>query len=136
MPQTIRTILHLSDLHIGDIDPVKGISRSNRAANLNITQFFPGNLGHDQRSVQAVADLWRSISDQGDADLVITGDLTAFGSSTITQTPVTSSTMAWPFRASGRFSVCTRAEREAELSPETTITSRGFRSRGAERRRT
>jgi hypothetical protein len=80
MSEPTRTILQLSDLHIGRVNH-QGIRWSNPIAWIPVSKFFPGILGHDQRARRAVADLWQSIFETGNADLVITGDLTAFGSS-------------------------------------------------------
>lgn len=80
----LATLVHISDLHIGDVDPSSGNARPTRlAANVvkNLT-YFDGLLGHQARSLQDLARFWSSFQrpQEGEFGLVVTGDYTRCGS--------------------------------------------------------
>jgi Calcineurin-like phosphoesterase len=81
-PDPLLTILHVSDLHIGEVDPASGDALvSPLAARLfsNLT-WFDGVLGHHSRGLD---DLHRFLIDMRKRDdhpvLVVSGDLTRVG---------------------------------------------------------
>ncbi|CAM2178625.1 metallophosphoesterase family protein [Burkholderia cepacia] len=79
----LATFVHISDLHIGDIDPNTGNAIVNRTAALAVKNFaqLDGLLGHQARSLQDLTDFWKKYPrpTNGPFGLVVTGDYTRCG---------------------------------------------------------
>ncbi len=73
------TLLQISDLHFGDIDPSTGGAVSPTL--VGIHKVIDGLLGHDINSLKRVSRFWINLrnTEQVDTALVVTGDLTTVG---------------------------------------------------------
>ena len=82
MADALATLLHVSDLHIGDIDPISGNNTlDSEVINLwRSASIFQGYLGHSHRALCHLVDLWRDVSElERNPYVVVTGDITATG---------------------------------------------------------
>lgn len=82
MPRALATLLHISDLHIGDIDPTSGDATLDaHVANLwRTVPIFQGYLGHTHRALAQLADLWKDVLEtESNPHVIVTGDITATG---------------------------------------------------------
>lgn len=78
----ILTILHASDLHIGEIDPLTGNASYSPAltALLSNLTWFDGVLGHHGRGLEHLAAFLQQLRGAGENPLVlVSGDLTRVG---------------------------------------------------------
>lgn len=78
----LLTLLHISDLHLGEIDPVTGNARVSSAAAKLFAQFswFDGVLGHSGRALQDLEVFQRSLGTNGEPlRLIVSGDITRCG---------------------------------------------------------
>jgi hypothetical protein len=73
----LATLLHISDLHFGDIDPATGDATQPR--HLGKFKFIDGLLGHNLDSLKRVSRFWANLRRTEQAALVVTGDLTTVG---------------------------------------------------------
>lgn len=73
----LATLLHISDLHFGDIDPNTGSALEPTL--LGIHEVIDGLLGHDLDSLKRVSRFWGRLRRNEGASLVVTGDLTTVG---------------------------------------------------------
>jgi predicted phosphodiesterase len=87
MPEPIPrvTLMQISDLHVGEIDPSTGDAAvsplvRNLIAN---TTWFDGVLGHHARGLQHLHKFWKKIRTEEDpnAQVVVSGDVTSCGGS-------------------------------------------------------
>jgi hypothetical protein len=78
----LLTLLHISDLHIGDIDPTSGDNVLNAAALAwwQAHRAFDGYLGHTSRALSQLQDLYLDLVERKPFHVVVTGDLTTTGS--------------------------------------------------------
>jgi hypothetical protein len=80
--ELLKTFVHVSDLHVGDIDPRSGDAMVSAAAGFtyqNLT-WFDGLLGHHGRALRELEEFCAQLSDGGEPfDLLVTGDLTRCG---------------------------------------------------------
>ncbi len=78
----LATFVHISDLHIGDLDPETGEAVHAPWLQEAWTEFphFAGLAGHDLVVMRDLVEAWRKIRDGEKARLILTGDLTAYGS--------------------------------------------------------
>ena len=76
----LATFVHISDLHIGDIDP-EAIVKDAVARELWAKggPVFDGLLGHSHKSLVRLEQAYDKLRADEDAKLIVTGDLTAFG---------------------------------------------------------
>ncbi|MGA2000168.1 MAG: metallophosphoesterase [Terriglobales bacterium] len=73
----LRTYVHISDLHIGSIDPE---TRDARASRLWAKwEHFDGLLGHSYRSLVRLEAFFDRLRNAEDAMLIVSGDLTTVG---------------------------------------------------------
>ncbi len=74
---TLATFIHVSDLHIGDIDPATGDASAPK-----LWAKFPycdGLLGHERAAMKRLEVLWRNERrEDPEAHLIVTGDLTTW----------------------------------------------------------
>jgi hypothetical protein len=84
----IRTLLHVSDLHIGDVNPFNGNARFDAQAFAwwQLSRLFDGYLGHTHVALAKLEDLFEDLLEEGPTDVVVTGDLTTTGAPTQLQT--------------------------------------------------
>lgn len=77
--QHIGTLLQISDLHFGDIDPTTGSAI--QPALVGIHKVIDGLLGHDINSLKRISRFWLDLDKDVDVPkaLVVTGDLTTVG---------------------------------------------------------
>lgn len=78
----LLTILQISDLHIGAIDPTTGDARTSAAAAQLFANFtwFDGVLGHNNRALDDLHAFYRKLVNDGEDPLVVvTGDITRVG---------------------------------------------------------
>lgn len=79
----LLTILQISDLHIGSIDPVTGDAQVNNLTRQLFANFtcFDGVLGHHARALEDLADFYHNEMPHQDKAflLVVSGDLTRVG---------------------------------------------------------
>jgi 3',5'-cyclic AMP phosphodiesterase CpdA len=85
MPQLLATFIHVSDLHIGDIDPATG----DAAVSPRMAQVFANNhwldglLGHHGQALEELEAFCEDLRDAGEAPrLLVTGDATRAGAAT------------------------------------------------------
>src|SRR2546425_275913 len=79
MDMRLLTFIHISDLHIGDLDPETFDARAPRIwAN---SKRFDGLLGHSYRSLVRLEQFFNRIRRDEKAQLIVTGDVTTVGSS-------------------------------------------------------
>ena len=80
----LATFVHISDIHIGEIDAANGDARTSPAA-AKVYSNFPwldGLLGHSGRALHELDHFVASVrASEPDARLVVTGDLSRFGAS-------------------------------------------------------
>jgi 3',5'-cyclic AMP phosphodiesterase CpdA len=78
---TLATLLHVSDLHFGDLDPETGDSALHPSLidRWRRGREYYGWLGHTAAACRDAAILWKRLRDEESARLVVTGDLTAWG---------------------------------------------------------
>jgi len=84
MSERLLTILQISDLHIGRIDPITGNAAVSNAGAFLFANFswFDGVLGHHARGLQELETFYWDLVNAGENPLVIaTGDLTRNGHS-------------------------------------------------------
>ncbi len=85
MPEKTRllTLVHISDLHIAELDPATGdaaISERTRKLISNLT-WFDGLLGHHSIALQQLERFWREIvGSDPNTQLIVSGDITRCGS--------------------------------------------------------
>jgi hypothetical protein len=84
MPIATRllTLLHVSDLHIGEIDPKTGDAHVTALARklLAQTTWFDGVLGHHSRALDQLTQFWNDLrKEDPSAKLVVSGDITSCG---------------------------------------------------------
>jgi 3',5'-cyclic AMP phosphodiesterase CpdA len=78
----LLTILHASDLHIGEIDPVTGDAKYSPVFTKLIANFswFDGVLGHHARGLEHLAAFYTKLQKEGEEPLMlVSGDLTRVG---------------------------------------------------------
>lgn len=76
--ERLITLVHISDLHIGTLDPITADAETERFwAKL---KWFEGFLGHSALAMQRLESCFDTLRREEEARLVTTGDLTAFGS--------------------------------------------------------
>ena len=78
----LATILQISDLHFGDIDPTTGNAVKPKLMGMH--RVIDGLLGHDINSLKRVSRFWLNLGQEGRKEnvptaLVVTGDLTTVG---------------------------------------------------------
>lgn len=75
----LATILHISDLHFGDIDTTTGNAVEPKL--IGIHKLIDGLLGHDIHSLRRVSQFWLRLREKEKVPtyLVVTGDLTTVG---------------------------------------------------------
>jgi hypothetical protein len=82
MADALATLLHISDLHIGDIDPTSG-NNTLDAEVMNLwhtASVFQGYLGHTHRALCHLVDLCKDVfENEQNPHVVVTGDITATG---------------------------------------------------------
>jgi hypothetical protein len=78
----LATFVHISDLHIGDRDPQTGQAVYPPWLEQAWTDFpqFTGLAGHDRAVMNDLGKWWRELRAREGARLIVTGDLTAYGS--------------------------------------------------------
>jgi DNA repair exonuclease SbcCD nuclease subunit len=78
----LKTFVHVSDLHIGDIDPRSGDARVSPAAGYayqNLT-YLDGLLGHQGRALRELEEFCAQFTERREQfELVVTGDFTRCG---------------------------------------------------------
>lgn len=82
MPDPIAVLVHVSDLHIGELDPVNGNAKLSRSAGTLVknTAAFDGLLGHQARSLRDLAAYVKDLKKTHPAlRVVVTGDYTRSG---------------------------------------------------------
>ena len=82
MPRPLATLLHISDLHIGCIDPTTGDAAISPAVQLGLDNLpiFDGLLGHRARALRDLAEfVHRMRTNDEQFQLVVTGDLSRQG---------------------------------------------------------
>jgi predicted phosphodiesterase len=80
----LLTLVHVSDLHVGDIDLEDGDAPldSKPPSWWRFHGLFDGFLGHSHRALVDLAERFAQLSEEENAILVVAGDLTAVGSAT------------------------------------------------------
>jgi hypothetical protein len=77
---TLLTLLHISDLHIGDIDRAHGSLDAVHYEWWRANALFDGFLGHSHRALRHVVERYNALRGHDDSThVVMTGDLTAMG---------------------------------------------------------
>ena len=85
MSETIlKTFVHISDLHIGEIDPTTGdadLTPVRQFLLSNKVPFFDGLLGHHKQALEDLESFMMRLrrSEGIEPNLIVTGDLTRFG---------------------------------------------------------
>jgi 3',5'-cyclic AMP phosphodiesterase CpdA len=80
---TLLTLLHISDLHIGDINRASGSLDAEHYEWWRQSAIWDGYLGHRHRALQDVVTTYRALRDADPyTHVVMTGDLTAMGART------------------------------------------------------
>ena len=83
MPKRIMTLVHISDLHIGELNPSSGdalITRRLENAISNASTPLDGLLGHHSSALRQLSTFWNGIKrEEPDAELVVSGDVTRCG---------------------------------------------------------
>jgi len=84
MPALTRllTLLHVSDLHVGDIDPSSGDALISKAFGKLVSNstWFDGLLGHHSRGLEHLEKFWGELRrTDAEAKLVVSGDVTRCG---------------------------------------------------------
>lgn len=84
MSRVVRRLLHVSDLHIGDVDPLHNDAQFDAQAFAwwQLSSIFDGYLGHTHVALVRLEDLVDKLRAEGPTDLVVTGDLTTTGAKT------------------------------------------------------
>ena len=72
----VAAFVHVSDLHIGHFLPDGDAPLPTFA---HVHSWFDGQFGHDQRALAQLDRFWRRQGLPARANLIVTGDLTAFG---------------------------------------------------------
>jgi len=78
MPRPLTTLLHISDLHIGSIDPTTGDAAISPAVQLGLDNFplFDGLLGHRARALHDLAEFVEGLRASDEKfQILVTGDL-------------------------------------------------------------
>jgi len=77
----LATFVHISDLHIADIDPNTGRTTDEAGAALiwATLGWFDGLLGHSTRALERLEQFFHQIQRQENASLIVSGDLTRVG---------------------------------------------------------
>jgi len=78
----LATLLHISDLHIGNIDPATGDAAISAAVQLGLDNFpvFDGLLGHRARALRELAEFVRRLEASDEPfQIIVTGDLSRQG---------------------------------------------------------
>jgi hypothetical protein len=81
--QVLKTFIHVSDLHIGDIDPTNGDALVPTLARRIFQNFsyLDGLLGHHGRALRELAEFCSQFTERKEAfELLVTGDFTRCGS--------------------------------------------------------
>lgn len=80
----LATFVHVSDLHLGDMDPQSSNARCNATPPPWWPQLrlFDGYLGHSGNALRHLHDYFHDLRRQENAQLIVTGDLTCVGSPT------------------------------------------------------
>jgi hypothetical protein len=82
----LATLIHISDLHVGEIDSNSGNARATPFAAWAVKNFpqLDGLLGHQGRSLQDLTRFWATFPRpaEGEFGLVVTGDYTRCGDGT------------------------------------------------------
>jgi Calcineurin-like phosphoesterase len=79
------TLVQISDLHIGELDPATGNARMSSLIRklMANSSWFDGVLGHHSRGLEHLAKFWRTLKAQEPyARLIVSGDLTSCGGPT------------------------------------------------------
>jgi len=88
----LATFIHISDLHIGDIDPQTGNALASPLAAWAVQNFsqLDGLLGHQGRSLQDLTRFWNNLARpaEGLFELLVTGDYSRSGGTTEFDTAV------------------------------------------------
>jgi DNA repair exonuclease SbcCD nuclease subunit len=81
--EVLKRFVHVSDLHIGDVDPQSGdalVPKSARRIFQNLT-YLDGLLGHHGRALRELAEFCAKFSERKEPfELLVTGDFTRCGS--------------------------------------------------------
>jgi hypothetical protein len=78
----LLTLLHVSDIHLGELDPATGDAQSSAPLAQLLANFtwFDGLLGHHARALQDLEAFYAGLVAAGEAPrLIVSGDLTRFG---------------------------------------------------------
>jgi hypothetical protein len=77
----LLTLVHVSDVHIGDIDPVTGDAKISAIAAKVFAQisWFDGVLGHHGRALQDLEEFCWRVGEDGPFHLLVSGDITRCG---------------------------------------------------------
>jgi hypothetical protein len=81
-PQRLQTFVHISDLHVGDIDPRSGDAQVSAAAGYIYQNFtyLDGLLGHHGRALKELEEFCAKFTErEGPFELLVTGDFTRCG---------------------------------------------------------
>jgi len=82
MPRPLATLLHISDLHIGSIDPTTGDAAISPAVQIGLDNFplFDGLLGHRARALHDLAEFVEGLrASDKKFQILVTGDLSRNG---------------------------------------------------------
>lgn len=82
MPRPLATLLHISDLHIGILDPNTGDATISHAAQFGLDNFpiFDGLLGHHAAGLRALAEFVEELRARDERfQILVTGDLSRNG---------------------------------------------------------
>jgi hypothetical protein len=79
--QILATFVHISDIHIGDVDPGNGDAALDATAKnwWRRHPLFDGFLGHSYRALDHLTRLFIKLRRLSSAELIVTGDLTTTG---------------------------------------------------------
>lgn len=81
--QPVATFVHISDLHIGEVDPSTGNARTDaRTQKLACTyRLFQGALGHQARSLEQLENYFSTVARNGEPEptVLVTGDYSRCG---------------------------------------------------------
>lgn len=79
----LATFVHISDIHIGAIDPASGDATNSPLAEMTYRNmpWFDGLLGHQGRSLQDLDDFVDRLKAEETLRLIVSGDLSRFGAS-------------------------------------------------------
>ncbi|MGH9423029.1 MAG: metallophosphoesterase family protein [Thermoanaerobaculia bacterium] len=76
----LATLLHISDLHFGDLDPDgDSVLDADAEAWWAANELFDGYLGHSGDALVQLTDSFAQLTSREEVTLVVTGDLTAVG---------------------------------------------------------